>query len=328
MSDAELAALATETSRQRLGRRWLAEVRAACIEVARRFDPRIYGVAEHTWTTAEIDDLVQDVIVEQLLRQGQLDYVLDVAQTITDVRRLLRHQVRRALTRRRRLTVVDRLLTRLVALLDGPGYEQVPGRRPARYRPEGSSLAPDEPREESLRRAAAAVRLLPTTAAMGDRAPTVFRTEVLAELAARAFAAATTSLSIDDFGRILRRALTSWLPVVLDLDEDAAQRPAADPADLAGELEETVDLMLAELTDTDRVVLRAKLSGSADSELAAQMGLSRPTVTKRRGEAFASLRAAWEEHASELPSAHTPLLAQLIYLRLDSIEVATDDRQT
>ncbi|MGI8985002.1 MAG: hypothetical protein ACR2HM_10820 [Acidimicrobiales bacterium] len=315
MSDTELEELLAEAERRRLGNRWLAEIRSACADVSRRFDPAVYAVAEQRWSDAEVDDLVQDVTVEQLLRQGQLDYILDVAQTINDVRRLLRRQVRRALVRRRRLTVVDRLLSRLAALLDGPGYERLVGLAPARYRPAGSSLSPEAPSDEVLRRAAAAVRLLPTTSAAEDRAPTVFRAEVLAAVATGSFRAAGTSLSIDDFGRILRDALTSWLPVVLELSEEF-DLTSADPSEAAYELEQTVETMIQEFSDIDRLVLRSKLAGAPDSELASLLGVSRPTAAKRKQEAFFRLRQAWEAHAGDLPPGQSPELAQMIYLRL------------
>lgn len=45
MSDPELAALAAETAQQLIGPLWLGEIRAACVEVTRRFDPTVYGMA-------------------------------------------------------------------------------------------------------------------------------------------------------------------------------------------------------------------------------------------------------------------------------------------
>ena len=85
MSDAELDRLLEETTRQRIGPLWLAEIREACSGVSRHFDPAVYGVAEGSWTAGEIDDLVQDVTTEQLLKQAQLDYIIDVASSIEDV---------------------------------------------------------------------------------------------------------------------------------------------------------------------------------------------------------------------------------------------------
>lgn len=147
----------------------------------------------------------------------------------------------------------------------------------------------------------------------------MFRSQVLAETVSRSFGAAETSLSIDDFGKIFRDALTSWAPVVLELDEEFDQK-LADSAELTFGLEQTVDAMIEELSENDRLVLRSKLSGAPDAELASLLGVSRPTAAKRKQEAFAQLRHAWEAHAGEVPPEQASGLAQLIYLKLGQVE--------
>lgn len=312
MSDLELDRLLEEATASRIGPLWLAEIRQACSGVARHFDPAVYGVAEGSWTAGEIDDLVQDVTTEQLLRQAQLDYIIDVASSIDDVRRLLRHQARRALIRRRRRTVIDRLLVRLKALLDADGYEVVAGISPARYQPTGSDLGPQLPRETALDAAVAAVRLLPTSSGSGDRAPSVFRTEVLKQVFGLAFEATNASLSISDLGEILRRALTSWVPVVLEGDDQLDPWPA-DPADLSNELEETMNDLMQRIEPTDREILRVKLAGMSDSVLADRLGVSRPTAANRKVEAFRRLREAWGALDVDVAPER---VAQELYLRL------------
>ena len=315
MSDELFDALLAEADRDRIGVQWLEEIRAACIAVARRFDPMIYGVAEGAWTEGEIDELVQDVTLEQLLKQGQIDYIVDVARSTDELRRLLQFQVRRALVRRRRVTVVDRLIVRIRAILEGPEYELIQGPPDARYRPLNSNSSSMAPTEAELRRATAAVRLLPMTSAGGDRAPAVFRSDVLRQVVVQSFAAAGANLSIDDFGRILRDALTSWYPVVLELSEEVDQR-MVDSAESAIGQEHSVNAILEELSDVDQVILRSKLSGVSDSDMAEALGVSRPTAAKRRAEAFARLRSAWQQHASDVGSLEFPGLAQLLYLKL------------
>ena len=314
MNGQELDLLLAEAASQRIGQRWLDEVRTACTEVTRRFDPGVYAVAERVWSDGEIDELVQDVTVEQLLYQGQLDYILDVSRSIDDVRRLLRFRVRRELARRRRRTVVDRLLARLADVLGGDSYEQVPGSAPARFRPIGSEYSFDSPTEEGLRRAVAAVRLLPTSQASGERASPVFQSDVLAQLAAHCYQATNSSLSIDDFGRILRRALTSWLPEFLELDE--GRDWPAEQAGTAIELEDIVSSLMAQISEEDQFVLHAKLSGISDAELASQLDVSRPTAAKRRVEAFNRLRELMASEASDVENAQTFHIAQLLYFRL------------
>jgi RNA polymerase sigma factor (sigma-70 family) len=313
MSGPELLALLGEASDRRIGPLWLSEVRDACRRTVRRFDPTVYAVAERSWTRGEIDELVQDVVLEQLLRQGQLQYILDIAESIGDVRRLLRQQVHRALVRRRRRTVVDQLLTRIRELLRPPAFEIVgPG---PRHRPFGSGFGLDPVPDSVIRKAAGAIRMLPKTASSGDRSPMVYRSDVLKAVIGLSFEAAQTSLSIDDFGRILRDALTSWVPVVLE-QSDESETSSAESTDLSFELEETVAEVLAALDETDRVALRLKLAGEPDSQLAARLGVSRPTAANIKKRAFERLRVAWVAHAGELAGDESIRLVEELYARL------------
>ncbi|MCQ3810004.1 MAG: hypothetical protein KTV68_05545 [Acidimicrobiia bacterium] len=314
MSDQALEFLIAETADHRIGRLWLEEIRSACTEVTRRFDPAVYAIAEPVWSEGEIDELVQDVTTEQLLNQGQLDYALDVAQSIDDVRRLLRFWTRRELARRRRRTVVDRLISRLIVFLESASYEAIPGTAPARYRPVGSTVDVQPPSDQDINRAAASIRLLPTTRATGDRASPVFRSDVLTSIAHQCFQATGSSLSINDFGRILREALTSWLPEFLELGEE--QDWIAEQSSIEIESEDTVDTLMEAIPHTDQAILYAKLSGTSDSALAAQLGVSRPTAAKRKTEAFDRLRDTLASEMGDQTPEQTSSLAQLFYLRL------------
>ena len=318
MSDETLERLAAEAAEQRVGVLWLAEVRAACLDVSRRFDPAVYAVVERAWTRSEIDDLVQEVVLEQLLRQGQLDYILDVSESLGDVQRLLRLRVRRQLVARRRRTVIDRLLVRIAAILDGPDFEQLPRAEPARFRPAGSEHQSTAPSEARLDRAAAAIRFLPTSDSGGDRAPAVYRAGVLRRLVNLCFEHAGASLSIGDFDRILRFALTSWYPVLLDLD--AGSEWLTESSEPEPRWEELVQHLMTELPDADKLVLGLKLSGASDSQLAERLGVSRPTAARRRVAAFDRLRDAWSSVGADLKPEQASRLAQEFYWKLEQEE--------
>lgn len=318
MSDEALDLLVAEAAERRIGERWLAEVRAACTEVSRRFDPAVYAIAEGAWTDSEIDDLVQDVVVEQLLRQAQLDYIVDVSESLVDAQRLLRLRVRRQLAARRRRTVIDRLLVRIKAILDGEGFERLSGLEPARYQLRGAGFGAVTPGDEELGRAAAAIRFLPTSPASRDRAPTVYRAEVLDRVIELCFEASRRSLAIGDFDRILRLALTSWYPVVLELDEDRGWPAGYD--DSEREWEELVQALMSELSNVDRTALRLKLSGESDSVLAESLGVSRPTAARQKIASFERLREAWGSVASGLGPDEAARLAQEFYWALEQEE--------
>lgn len=318
MRDDASAPLVAETAEQRIGPRWLAEVRAACLDVSRRFDPAVYAVVERAWTRSELDDLEQEVVLEQLLRQGQLDYILDIAESLSDVQRLLRLRVRRQLAARRRRTVIDRLLVRIGAILDDAGYEQQERSEPPRFQPAGSGLRSTAPTEADLGRAAAAVRFLPTSDAGGDRAPAVYRSEVLRRLVDLCFEHSVTGLAIGDFDRILRLALTSWYPVLLDIGE--GQEWLAEWSEPEPRWDELVQHLMSALPDADKIVLHLKLSGASDSQLAERLGVSRPTAAKERAAVFGRLREAWSHIAADLGPEQVARLAQEFYLKLEQEE--------
>lgn len=318
MRDDALALLASEAAEQRIGPLWLAEVRAACLDVSRRFDPAVYAVVERVWTRGELDDLEQEVVLEQLLRQGQLDYILDASGSLGDVQRLLRFRVRRQLAARRRRTVIDRLLVRIGVILDGPGFEQLPRVEPARYVPAGSGLQPTAPGEAELGRAATAIRFLPTSDAEGDRAPAVYRAEVLHRLVDLCFEQSGTSLAIGDFDRILRVALTSWYPVLLGLDD--GQEWPTESSEPEPRWEELVQHLMDALPSADKLALHLKLSGASDSQLAERLAVSRPTAANRRAAAFDRLREAWNSIAADLRPEQASRLAQEFFWKLEQQE--------
>lgn len=72
MSDTELAALVeeTQTSRQRIGHRWLTEICTACVDVSRR---SLYGAAVVRWSTSSSSDSRRD------LRENQPSKVMEDA---------------------------------------------------------------------------------------------------------------------------------------------------------------------------------------------------------------------------------------------------------
>ncbi len=287
--------------------------------MSQRFDPAVYAVVERAWTKSEMDDLVQDVVVEQLLRQGQLDYILDVSESLVDVHRLLRLRVRRQLVARRRRTVVDRLLTRIQAILAGADFERIASLHPARYQPRGAEYGTTTLGEEELSRAAASIRFLPTSPATRDRAPAVYRAEVLEKVVVSCFEASGRSLSMSDFDQILSLVLTSWYPVFLDMGEDEGW--LAESTDPELQWEELVQTVLTELPTADRLVVRLKLSGASDTLLAERLGVSRPTAARRKVNAFERLREAWRSVAGDLDPDQAARLARELYWALEQEEL-------
>src|SRR5438128_2873924 len=96
----------------RIGPKILAYVQEVVSGIVRggRYDPQIYAGSAN-WGDAE-DDVLQGVVTEILIQEGQLDFLMATAATLDDFRNLLTRQVRRYLARRRRRSVIDNLLDR------------------------------------------------------------------------------------------------------------------------------------------------------------------------------------------------------------------------
>jgi len=77
--------------------------------------------------------------------------------------------------------------------------------------------------------------------------------------------------------------LTDWLRSPLTYDEDLSETPVdeAGPMDVAVR-DETVAAILRDLGSDDRLILRRKLAGVSDQEVAEEVGVSRPTLAKRK----------------------------------------------
>lgn len=88
------------------------------------------------------------------------------------------------------------------------------------------------------------------------------------------------------------------------------------PDELGPALEQTATMIIDDLNEEARLVLRTKLSGASDSELASRLGVTRPTAAKRKTEAFAALRDSWTSSAPDATSMEQSHLAQLLYLQL------------
>ncbi|MCP4901960.1 MAG: hypothetical protein GY906_33770, partial [bacterium] len=90
--------------------------------VARPYDPRVYGGAA-SWAEAH-EDLLYSFVAEVLLEQGQLEYAMFVASSEKHFKNLIARQLRFFLARRRQRTVVDNLLDRSKQITSSTPFRQ------------------------------------------------------------------------------------------------------------------------------------------------------------------------------------------------------------
>jgi hypothetical protein len=288
--------LRAEHARERIGPLWLAAVKTVCQGVVRQYPPTIYSAAP-TWRDG-LEDLVQEVVTNALLRDAQVEYILDVALTTEDVRRLLRRQVRHVLSRGRRRTVVDQLLARSVRLLEREPFAVVDEGPPRAW-----SLDGDSQSRQNFREAVGIVRSAARVPHHGvERAPSIFTTGTLSAIL-QAIATIHNPLSRHDLARILELGLTPFLPDVL-FPRDSPLRGASllDPEDEV-QVSECVASVVDELSEEQIGLLRAKLLGRSDTDVAAELGVSRPTAATRKRVVLEVLEAVLTDLRPELRDA-------------------------
>ncbi len=256
--------------------------------VSRRYPTDVYNNGE-PWSEEAVADLAQEVVLERLLGEAQLQYLFDQATDLESWRRLLTFQVRRTLTRRRRTTVLDTLLSRVRKLAQTQAA-------PFRLETFGSTvwisggdfdgdfvdLAPSE-----VSRLAGSVRHIPQMVAdqRSSRASMVYRTSDLRTLL-EVVLEEVGAVSERDLAKILELLLTSWLPTFLEDGEQLSGRDAEaeGPVELLErtEMGSMVETFAESLSGAEQQILLSKSQGVPDAEIAGSLGRSRPWVAQRK----------------------------------------------
>lgn len=294
--------------------------------VARRYPASIYNEGV-PWNDESVQDLAQEVVLDRLLEEAQLRYLFDQASDLESWRRLLTLQVRRTIVRRRRRTVLDRLLSRARSLGQEP---------PFRLESFGSKvwlLSGDEASElvdltpSRISSLASSVKHIPQLVddPQSSRASMVYRTSDLRTLLA-SVVGEVGAISERDLARILELLLTSWLPTFLEDSEQLAERVSEceSPVELLemSEMNLMVATFAASLNETEQHMLLAKSQGVPDAEIAGVLGRSRPWVAQQKQ---AVLDRVGTEVMGGIDAArHTDAMEMLLVAISDSLAAGCD----
>jgi AcrR family transcriptional regulator len=303
----EWSDLVHEHRTQVMGHLWLDLLDRVIRSATPRYPPIVYSETGE-WNDHGRENLIQDVVVHQLLGQGQLAYIVDTATSTDTARALLHRVVRRTLAHTRRRTVVDNLLDRCRAIHTFS-------------RSAGAGVS-DELVVEVARHIASVPKLRIHTE---QRAPAIYTAESLEQILATVAAHLGVEFSERDLARILEHVLTSYLPSSLE-ESDARARDTT--AEFTPEQEAVVSDVLSHLLDTmnteQRTVVALKLTDHSDTEVAARLGVSRPTAAKRFREAITVIEAALSDLPGHLQDAVLSELPTLLDLDPPERTLATD----
>ena len=285
--------LRLEYERETIGPAILEEVRRVCAAQARRYPPAVYA-RSHSWSGDAVDELVQDVMVERLLGEQQLAYLFDAAADLSHWRALLTRQVKITLARRRVRTVVDNLLERAGRRLAGSEEVEITFSGNKVFRRVGAQ-APYRPlADDEVRRVVERVRALPRRRpGRGERAPSVYSGDGLAALLDMVLREAPGGVAVRDLGRIFESVLTDWVPAVLELEEtDIGSGPSDMEPGEAVEVKMLASQIVSGLSEEETQILLGYLAGLPYNEVAGRVGVSTPTLLKRRHGLLDRIRAA------------------------------------
>ncbi|MEZ0579248.1 hypothetical protein [Nocardioides sp. MH1] len=264
-----------------IGPLWLAEVTGAVHRVAERYPPAVYSETGH-WNTEALENLVQDVVVSQLLDEGQIDYIAAVATSVDSARGLLTRTVKRTLARGRRRTVIDNLLDRAHDIT--------------------AFVPPDHPGPQATNEAILAcanqIAKLPRVRIINsDRAPIVYTTEHLTQALAIAANTAGPALRRREMEKILQLVLSDYVPSALIQFEGGSDEPdrSFTPDDELI-IRETMNLLTDQPAET-LTILALKIANRSDTDVAHRLGISRPTAAKKFKQASADVGSTIRELA-------------------------------
>jgi len=258
--------------------------------IGHRYRPAEYNGGS-PWDKNSIEELAQQTAVDLLIGEGQIDYIFTVADSIEDVRRLLTHNVKRALWRRRSPTLVDRLMARVREMASQSPFaiEQVGAQRWITI-----AADPGDPRELSdaeLRGAAAVAHRVPRLieSETAERASMVYSPSTLRELL-NSVIRETGGIFDRGLERLFKVLVTSWLPASLVSDEGSdsvstdsiASSTRVEEGIEHQEMESAMQDLVGSMTNEDLTVFVCKAQGLSDSAVAERLGRSRRWVADRK----------------------------------------------
>lgn len=271
------------------------------------------------WTDQSIAVLAQDV-AESLLadQRGQLHYVFQAADEetgdrLSTLQALLGTKVKHSLRARRRKTPVDRLVTRVRALVEQPPYATLNVGRDTTVVLTADLHPARQLTDGEIRRGASLIDSIPriNTRTNAQRESKIYDKVRLEEVVKR-LVTALEPILLADIRKILENLLTAWVPTLLESTEEDHASFSTPETELArSQMRDHIDTFAATLEPVHRLVLIGKSQKVSDDELAVLAGMSRPTLIKRRETIYRRVEAELLEGLPD--SFHNEAMRELLH---------------
>lgn len=258
----------------------------------RRRDPRVYaqGAADYRDT---LGDVVNEFLLQVLIGERQIDYVMLTAGDLGEFDRLLQYHLRRFLARTRTRTVVDNLIDRSVLVLRDLPFSVVAGSGASeRYGLSTRSYAQATGSDDrEIRRAATLAKVVPKVPSEAvEREPKVYDAEGLAGVLRLLVDRSAAPVGRAELQVFFGYLLTGWTTSILGLSEEDQPVEASLSPEQEVVVSDTARTLVQTFAYEDRVIFQYKFANLPDRELAAELGLSRQSAAPRKAALFARLR--------------------------------------
>jgi hypothetical protein len=287
-----------------VGERIYARVRLLTDRLLRRRDPLVYARGSHDYRDA-LEDVVNDFVVDVLIGERQLDYVMATAGDENGFDRLIGRQLRRYLARTRTRTVVDNLLDRSVqALRAAPFMSSGTGALERFTLANAAGDVHGDITESDVRRAAALAQSIPKIPSEGtERAPKVYDADGLRRVLIALCRSVPAPVSRQDLQTFFEALLTAWTPSFLEPGEEQDRpAPSLNPSE-ESLVNETATHLVSSMTDEERLIFQYKYANLPDRQVAAALGLSRQAAAPRKQALFRRLMEELSDHEQSLQGA-------------------------
>lgn len=298
-----------------VGNKIYSRVRSLTQRYLRKRDPRSYAHGAYDYRDA-LDDVSHDFVLDVLIGERQIDYIMSVATTIDDFDRLVQYQLRRFLARTRNRTVIDAIVKRAVDRVSEHPFVAVSagcfGLESRNY-----DAAPSV-QDSELRRAAALAQSVPKLRDLGgDRQPVIYDEERLAAVLVILASQVSGPVCRPDLQTFFEYLLTSWTGSLLGSLEDEEPRERSLGPEERTLVVETTSRLVGSMSPEERTMFRMKHTNLPDRVLAEALGVSRPTLSTRKAALFERIR---EELVALDRTLHEAVLREM------TIVIATEDR--
>lgn len=274
--------------------------------IARRYPVEVYnhGIA---WDDDSFEDLALEVALDRLLEERQLEYIFaladeDFSNPQDTLSRLLGFQVKRTLSHRRRVSVVDRLMTRVSSIANADPFVLMHHGNDLVVSLDASKApAPRSLSDLQLRQAIVEIQSIPRIPSrlMAERESQVYNRTNLTELISR-LCEHFDEILLSDVRKIFEQLLTAWVPTFLHQDNEAPSSLSGPEFDFErNQMKKRVQAFVNTLDDSTKFILIGKSQGVSDEKLANQLDRSRPWIAAQKSKVLGRIQTDVIKHIPE-----------------------------